>query len=85
MTKANLKANILRFVVPSEMVKERVKRRVDGWKASLSDKKASMTVSIGTIAELESKVMVWRYDNMKGLIELLYYSLLNGFFYIVDI
>ena len=55
LTKANLKANILRFVVPSEIIKQKIKNKVEHWKAMQSKKTTSMTITICTIAELEQK------------------------------
>lgn len=55
MTKANLKANILRFIVPSELVKTKIKNKVEHWRASQNSKLATMEISIGTVSDLESK------------------------------
>ena len=55
MTKANLKANILRFIVPSELVKTKIKNKVEHWRASQNPKLATMEISIGTVSDLESK------------------------------
>lgn len=55
LTKANLKANVLRFIVPSEIIKTRIKNKVEHWKAMQSKKTASMLITIATLAELESK------------------------------
>lgn len=63
LIKANLKANVLYFVVPSEIVKDSIKQKVINWKASMdSQKRVSMKVSICTIADIEDKSMGCKID-----------------------
>lgn len=55
LTKANLIARNLRFVVPSEIIKTNILNKVNHWKASAPAQKSTMKISIATITDLENK------------------------------
>ncbi len=56
LTKANTKTNILRFIVPSTLTKDKLIRKVETWKAKKSANRAtSILISIGTFEEVKSK------------------------------
>lgn len=55
LTKANLIARNLRFVVPSEIIKTNILNKVNHWKATQVAQKSTMKISIATITDLENK------------------------------
>lgn len=57
LVKANLKARILHFIVPNDLVKDKIRQKVENWKAGLAaqNNKSSMEVTIGTIDDLGAK------------------------------
>ena len=55
LTKANLIARNLRFVVPSEIIKTNILNKVNHWKATSIAQKSTMKISIATITDLENK------------------------------
>lgn len=55
MTKANLKAKVLRFIVPNALKKQKLKTKIDQWRAKGDNKKSKMIISVGTVSDLEEK------------------------------
>ena len=55
LTKANLIARTLRFVVPSEVIKNNLLNKINHWRADPISKKSTMKISVATITELENK------------------------------